>query len=170
MKPIVSKSIRVRIPKEFKIGKNSIVDDYSYFSTRISIGEYCHVASGCTIAGGKDFEFILGDFSSISSGVRIWCQSNDYVNDLVILTHEKEIGDKQIKGGVTIGKMCGIGSNTVIMPNNQIPDGTVIGALSFVPSGFKFKSWSVYAGIPIKFVKKRNKKNVLKQLEKLLAK
>lgn len=164
MKPIVSENIRIRDKNDFEVEENSVIDDFSYFSTKIKVGKHCHVASGCSIAGGKEFKFTLGDYSSISSGVKIWCRTNDFVNDLVVLNPEnKNIGDLKIEGDVNIGKMCGIGSNSVIMPNNNIPDGTVIGALSFVPSSFKFKRWSVYAGIPIKFVKKRNKQNVLRQ-------
>jgi len=166
MKPIISKFIRIRDPKNFIVDKFSVVDDFSYFSTKVKVGKFCHIASGCAIGGGKKHQFSLGDYSSISSGVKIWCNSNDFVNDLVILSSEGiEINDKRISGDVIIGKMCGIGANTVIMPKNNIPDGVVIGALSFVPAEFKFKQWSVYAGIPIKFVKKRNKKNVLKQAE-----
>src|SRR5579872_21527 len=166
MKPIISKQIRVRYPEEFHVGNFSVIDDFSYFATKIVIGNYCHVASGCSIAGGKEYSFSLGDYSSLSSGVKIWCRSNDYVNDLVILKPEKiDIQDSEIKGNVKIGSMCGVGTNTVIMPNNTIPEGTVIGALSFVPENFAFKKWSVYAGIPIKFIKKKNKKNVLRQME-----
>lgn len=168
MKPIISKSIRIRYPKFFEVDRFTVIDDFSYFSTKIRIGKHCHIASGCTIAGGIDFEFKLGDYCSISSGVKIWCRSNDYVNDLVVLNPEgKNISDKQIAGNVSIGKMSGVGANSVIMPNNTIPEGTVIGALSFVPSNFKFKKWSVYAGVPIKFIRKRNKKRVLEQIKLL---
>jgi acetyltransferase-like isoleucine patch superfamily enzyme len=53
------------------------------------------------------------------------------------------------------------------MPANQIPEGTVIGALSFVPAGFAFEPWSVYAGVPIRFVRPRNKQSVLAQAAQL---
>jgi acetyltransferase-like isoleucine patch superfamily enzyme len=165
---IISKNIRIRYPKIFKVGENSVVDDFSYFSARTDIGKNCHIGSGCSIAGGKDLSCVIGDYTSLSSGVKIWCRSNDYVNDLVILnTNNLDLNTTHIEGDVIIGKMCGIGSNTVVMPNNTIPDGTVIGALSFVPPNFKFKPWSVYAGIPIHFIKKRNQKNILRQLNLL---
>lgn len=168
MKPIISKNIRIRHKEYFEVSKNSVIDDYCYFSTKVKIGENCHIANGCSVGGGKSYQFTMGDFSSISSGVKIWCQSNDFTNDLVVLNiNDTNIGDHPIQGNVTLGKMSGVGSNSVIMPNNDIPEGTVIGALSFVPPNFKFKEWSIYAGIPIKFIKKRNKKNVLSQYRKL---
>jgi len=163
---IISEHCRIRYPEIFSVKNNSIVDDYCYFATKVQIGEYCHIASGCSIAGGKDKTFTLGNFSGISSGVKIWCESNDYVNDLITLKPEGvEIGDKPFKGNVTVGAMCGIGANTIIMPGNIIPEGVAVGALSYVPSNFDFKPWCVYAGNPIQLVLPRNKENVLEQVE-----
>lgn len=168
MEPIISKNCRIRHPEHFSVGQHSIIDDFCYFSTKVKIGKFSHIASSCSIAGGKDKLFDLGDFCSISSGVRVWCNSNDFVNDLIILKPDNiSIGDKPIKGDVKIGNMCGIGANSVIMPDNNIPEGVSIGALSFVPPRFKFEPWSVYAGIPIKLVKPRNKENVMRQVEEL---
>ncbi len=165
---IISKNCRIRHPKDFSVGEYSVIDDFSYFSTKVSVGRFSHIAAGCTIAGGKDMAFHLGDFSSVSSGARIFCRSNDFVNDLVMLIHPGfDVGFKPIEGDVAVGNMCGVGANTVIMPDNKIPDGTVVGGLSFVPPGYKFRPWSVYAGAPVRLIKKRNKANVLRQAEEL---
>ena len=167
--PIISKNIRVRYPDHFKVGEHSIVDDYSYFSTRIEIGRFSHVASGCSVAGGPERLFRLGDYSSLSSGVKIWCASDDFVNDVVMIVPAEiekmgPVKDHFIIGDVTIGDYTAVGTNAVVMPKNNIPEGTAIGALSFVPMGFDFKPWSVYAGTPVRFVKKRNKDNVLREV------
>lgn len=169
MKPIISKNIRIRCPNHFLVGENSVVDDFCYFSTRIRVGRCSHIASGCSIGGGKKHLFVLGDYSSLSSGVKIWCSSDNFTNDVVTLIPSGlgKIKSSLIEGGVIIGNMTAVGANTVIMPANHIPEGTVIGALSFVPAGFKFKPWSVYTGIPIKFIKKRNRKNVLAQVKQI---
>jgi carbonic anhydrase/acetyltransferase-like protein (isoleucine patch superfamily) len=53
------------------------------------------------------------------------------------------------------------------MPQNHVPEGTVIGALSFVPPRFQFEPWMVYVGSPIRPVRPRNKDAVLSQLERL---
>jgi carbonic anhydrase/acetyltransferase-like protein (isoleucine patch superfamily) len=52
-----------------------------------------------------------------------------------------------------------------VMPRNRIPEGTVLGALSFVPPEFAFEPWSVYAGVPIRKVGARDRDSVLKQME-----
>jgi acetyltransferase-like isoleucine patch superfamily enzyme len=101
----------------------------------------------------------------------VWCASDDFVNDIVTIIPSGMTNPKShvIAGNVTFGNYTAVGSNSVVMPNNDIPEGTVIGALSYVPAEFKFKPWSVYAGTPIRFIKKRNKKSVLAQVEKLRA-
>ena len=53
------------------------------------------------------------------------------------------------------------------MPENHLPEGTVIGALSFVPPRFAFEPWSVYAGIPVRRVGDRDQRSVLSQAERL---
>ena len=53
------------------------------------------------------------------------------------------------------------------MPRNHLPEGAVIGALSFVPPDFPLKPWSVYAGTPIRFVKPRDRDSVLRQIDKI---
>ena len=169
MKPIVSPNTRIRLPEHFTIGNYSIVDDFCYISTRVTIGVCSHVASGCSIAGGAAYQFVLGDFCSLSSGVKIWCASNDYVNDLVCLTPPGTdgFGDTPIAGDVRLGNYTGVGANAVVMPDNDVPEGTVIGALSFVPARFQFEPWSVYAGTPIRKIGQRNRASVLAQAETL---
>ena len=165
MKPIVSPNARIRHPQHFSVGDHSIVDDFCYFSARVRIGRCSHVASGCSVAGGPRHLFTLGDFSSLSSGVKIWCTSADFVNDVVAIVPEGAgpIGDHPIEGDVTFENYTAVGSNTVVMPGNHVPEGTVIGALSFVPAGFRFEPWSVYAGIPIRRVGARNRESVTRQ-------
>jgi len=166
--PIVSKNIRVRYPEHFVVGPGSIVDDFSYLSTKIRIGAGSHLCAGITIAGGVAWQFVLGDYSSIASGSRIYCNSNDYANDLVtIVPAEAGIDEKPIQGDVIFGNYTGLGANSVVMPRNEVPEGTVIGALSFVPSGFTLEPWSVYAGIPVKYRGERDRKRVLEQAKRM---
>jgi acetyltransferase-like isoleucine patch superfamily enzyme len=168
-KPIISEHVRIRYPDRFEIGEYSIVDDFSYFSTRVRIGVCSHIASGCSIAGGRDYQFVLGDFCSLSSGVKVWCTSDDFVNDLVTIVPEGAgaIKGHLITGDVTFGHCTAAGANAVIMPDNHVPEGTVIGALSLVPPRFPFEAWAVYAGVPIRRIGDRNREAVRTQADTL---
>ncbi|MDH3688015.1 MAG: hypothetical protein OEU36_00840 [Gammaproteobacteria bacterium] len=168
MKPIISENCRIRIPDQFTVGEYSIVDDFSYFSTQIEIGRFCHVAANCTISGGPDLLFKLGDYSGVSTGTRIFCATDDFIQDIVnILPAEFGSVKTPIQGDVIMERLTGIGANTVVMPGTYIPEGAVIGAQCFVPLNFEVKPWSVYAGNPLKLIMPRNKKKVLKQVEEL---
>lgn len=169
LKPIVSPTTRIRHPEHFEIGEHSIVDDFCYISTRVRIGRCSHIASGCSIAGGVERLFALGDFCSLSSGVKIWCTSDDFANDLVTILPDGvgPIKEHLIAGDVMFGNCTAAGSNAVVMPGNEIPEGTVIGALSFVPPRFRFEPWSVYAGVPIRRIGDRNRRAVEAQADAL---
>jgi acetyltransferase-like isoleucine patch superfamily enzyme len=114
-------------------------------------------------------KFEIGQYCSLSSGVKIWCTSDDFVNDVVtIIPSDLEpVKTHLIRGDVILDDYTAVGSNSVIMPNNHVPEGTVVGALSFVPASFEFRAWSVYAGIPIRFVRPRNRESVMEQVRKL---
>lgn len=168
--PIISENIRVRLPDSFEVGEGSVVDDYSYFSVRVRVGRFAHIASCVTIGGGGRYEFSLGDFSSISAGCRIWCASEDFRTDMAgIVPSGMDVGKKLIEGDVRVGQLCIVGSNSVVMPDNDIPTGVAIGALSFVPPGFAFEPWSVYAGVPLRRIGERERSQVERQAHALLA-
>ena len=154
----------IKKPELVEVGNNVRIADFCRISSACVIGSDCEIAPGTYIAGGDGkYNFEMGDCSSLADGVKVWLRSNDYVNELV--THSiPEV--KEIQGNVRLGKYTGVGTNSVIMPGNDIPEGVSIGALSFVPSNYKFEPWTVYAGRPIRPIKKRNKENVIKTLRK----
>src|SRR5687767_429404 len=163
MKPIISPNIRVRYPDLFEIGEDSIVDDFSYFSARIRVGRGSHLASRLTIGGGTEHQFVLGDYSGIAAGTCIYLSSSDYVRGLITPAARS----MDIHGDVIFGNYTGIGCNSMVMPDNHIPEGTAIGALSFVPPRFPFRPWTVYAGNPLRPVRVRDQASVLRQLAEI---
>lgn len=167
--PIVSKQVRIRHPEHFEVGPGSIVDDFCYFSTKVRIGKCSHIASGCSVAGGIARTFTFGDFGSLSSGVKIWCTSDDFVRDIIAIMPPgvEDVKEHLITGDVAFERLTGVGSNSVVMPDNHIPEGVAIGALSFVPVRFAFEPWTVYAGVPIRPVRKRDRDGVMRQLDRL---
>lgn len=169
MSAIVSPHSRIRRPEHFEIGDYSIVDDYCYISARVRIGRCSHVASGCSIAGGPDHLFTLGDFCSLSSGVKVWCTSDDFARDVVCILPPgcPPLKGHLIAGDVTMGDCTAVGSNSVVMPGVTIPEGTVIGALSFVPAHYELEPWSVYAGAPVRRVGRRDRDAVRRQADQL---
>ena len=114
----------IKKPELVEAGANVRISDFCRISSACEIGSDCEIATGTYISGGDGkYKFKMGSYSSLAAGVRIWLSSNDYVNELV--THSvPEV--KEIQGNVTMEKFTGIGTNSVIMPNNHIPEGVSI--------------------------------------------
>lgn len=158
----LGKYVILKKPELLTVGDGCRIADFCRISCEANIGDYVEIAPYTSIAGGGGkHSFTMKGFSSLSSGVKIWLSSNDYVNELV--THAVP-NVREIMGDVVMEKYTGIGANSVVMPNNHIPEGVTIGALSFVPENYPFEEWTVYAGTPIQPIKKRNKEQVLKPL------
>jgi acetyltransferase-like isoleucine patch superfamily enzyme len=160
---IIGKTVRIRKPEEVSIGDNTIIDDFTYISCGMTIGKNCHIASNVSISGGEG-HFYLGDFSTISNHCSLHCASSDYSEmslDLPSVSKELQYGGTV--GDIHIGDFVTIGSHSCILPNVVIPEGFSCGAFSLLKD-IKYTSYSLWAGIPAKFIKNRTGK------EKLLSK
>lgn len=155
----------IKKPDLMTIGDNVRISDFCRISSACDIGSDCEIAPGTYIAGGDGkYTFKMGECSSLAAGVKVWLSSNDYVNELV--THSvPEV--KEIQGNVTLGKYTGVGSQFGHYAEQRAFGRRQHRALSFVPSNYKFEPWTVYAGRPIRPIKKRNKENVLNTLRKI---
>lgn len=155
----IGKMVYFRYPEEVEIGDNVIIDEFCYFTTAVKIANYVHIAPSCSIIGGKTSEFIMGDYSGFAAGVRVVCGSEDYVNGpFTNPTIPVEFRPNTTRGMVEIAKHVVIGTNVVIHPNVSVGEGVAVGSMSLVTKNLE--AWQVYAGIPARFVKERNKESI----------
>jgi serine acetyltransferase len=117
---------------KISIGKNVLIDDYSYISSqqRISIGDDSMIAANCYIV---DFNHVL----PLSSSKKNLTSPAAYVRDEII-----------------IGKFVWIGANVVILKGVNVGDGAVIGAGSIVTKDVPEKS--VVVCNPARVIRKLN--------------
>ena len=124
------------------------IDDFTSISAKegsLKIGSNVHIGGQCYLGCGGGVQ--IKNNVRISQGVKIFSKINDYL-------YSKK-NNNIIKGLVKIGNNVIIGSNSVVIANTSIKDGATVGALSLVKKNLN--SWSVYAGCPAKFIKKRKK-------------
>lgn len=136
---IVSGNGRYRYLNKMQVGQDSIIDDFCYISTQLSVGRNCHIASHCHISGGEDRTFTLGSFSALSAHTRIICSSNDYESQLLGYFDKPTLG-----GDVSFGEMTGCGVGCTILWDNHIPEGTVLLAGCIVPPDCVLRPWTMY--------------------------
>jgi galactoside O-acetyltransferase len=163
---IIGKTVRVRYPELVEIGDNVIIDDFSYISTALKLNDYCHISSGAKIIGGRDSFVQFDSFSTLAPQVVLSAGSDDYESGIATPMVGVKYKANVMIGKILIGKHCIIGAGSVVLPNVTIKDGVSIGALSLVKSDLE--AWKLYAGIPVRFLKNRNKEEILKFEEQFL--
>lgn len=132
-----------------------------------SIGANCYLAENATIIG----DVVLGDgcsiwFNTVLRGdvnsIRIGNNVNIQDGSVLHTLYQKsviEIGDNVSIGhnvtihGAKIEKLALIGMGAVVLDHAIIGEGAIIAAGSVVLSETKVEPYSVYAGVPAKFIK-----------------
>lgn len=151
---IIGKTVRIRKPEECIIGDNTIIDDFAYISCAVEIGKNCHIASHVSISGGAG-KFVMGDYSTISNHSSVHCASSDYTKmslDLPSVPLDLQYGGEV--GNIEVGNFVTIGAHSCILPGVTIPEGFACGAFSLIKKQH-YQPYSLYAGIPAKFIKIR---------------
>ena len=156
---IIGKTVRIRYPELVSIGDNCIIDDFTYISTELELEGYNHISAGCKIIGGSNCKLIMKPFSTFSPNVVVAVGSDDYLSGIATPMVDFEFKGNVEYGSVVIGRHSIIGSGSVILPNIVVEDGAAVGALSLV--NIDLEGWVLYAGIPVKKIKKRLKDKIL---------
>ena len=166
---IIGKTVRIRCPKRFRIGRNSIIDDFTYISCRLHIGSFTHIGSGTHIIGGREGKVTIGNFVNIAPGCNIASGQNDYRGgDLVGPAIPERCGGKAELAPVVIGDHCLFGFNVSVLPGVKLPEGVAIGAHSLVKP-MKYKPWTLYADCPkLKEIGPRDNTLIKKREKKIL--
>jgi len=145
-------------------GDNIRVDDFCILTGDITIGSYVHIAAFSFLSAWEE-SIILDGFVNISSRVNIFTGSDDYSGKTMSSPLIPDDYKNVDTGAVLIKRHSIVGVNSVIMPGVILEEGTATGAMSFVTSSTN--SWTIYAGVPAKPLKKR-KKDLLELEKKFL--
>ena len=154
----ISRYARFYSPNMISLGNNVRIDDFCILSGDITIGSNVHISAYVALYGAMGI--VIGDYSGISPKSVVYSAMDDFSGDYLIGPIHPVNKTKVTGGVVKIGNYCQIGSNSVVFPNLEIEEGTVVGACSLVTSSLK--SWGVYFGIPARRRKERH--DSLKQL------
>lgn len=157
---IIGKTVRIRYPELVEIDDNVIIDDFTYISTSLRLHAHVHIAAGCKIIGGGKSKVEMHEFSTLAPNVVLAAGSDDYMGGIATPIVPSEYKGNVEVGNIIIGRHCIVGANSVVMPNVKFNDGACLGALSFAKNDLE--AWWLYAGIPAKKIKKRDKEEIVK--------
>lgn len=140
-------------PKDISIGDAVIIDDFVFLDggSNTIIGSFVHIAVGTSICG--DGELIMGDFSGLSGGVRVYTSNEDYLGGSLTNPTVPSPYRRSMQSYVHIGKHVIIGANSVILPGITIGEGAAVGANSLITKDLE--PWTIYVGSPARAVRER---------------
>jgi galactoside O-acetyltransferase len=159
---LISNKASIYSPDCISIGSNVRIDDYCILSGEITLGNNIHISAYNALYGKFGIE--MEDFTGLSPRCTIFSASDDFSGDYMISPMVPEELTNVEGGKVIIKRFCQIGSNSVILPNVIINEGTAIGALSLVK--YNTEGWTIYGGNPLKKIKPREK-GILKLYNKI---
>ncbi len=162
---IIGKTVRIRYPELVEIGDNVIIDDFTYISTALKIHNNVHISAGSKIIGGKKAFVEMKEFSTLAPNVVLSAGSDDYLGGIATPMVPMEFKGNAVIGSIILNKHCIVGAGSVVLPNVVFEEGACIGALSLANK--HMEEYTLYAGIPAKFIKNRNKEEII-ELEKKL--
>jgi len=158
---IIGRTVRIRKPKLCSIGHHTILDDFTYVSCCITVGDYTHIgASGVMIGGNAHIS--IGDFVNIAPGCRLIAASNDFSGGgLVGPAIPPAYAAPSIIGNITLEDHVLLGTNTVVLPGVHVPEGVSTGAMTLLTADMKLEPWTLYVGAPARPLRCRDSAQIL---------
>ena len=140
-----------------EIGDNVRIDGYCTITAtgggRVHLGSYIHIGGYGFLSGSGGIR--IGDFSTLSQGVRIYTGSDDYSGQHMTNPMVPVMYTGVTRGPVTLGRHVIVGSGAVVLPGVTLGDGVAVGALALVKSDLN--PWGVFCGCPAKKIKDRSR-------------
>lgn len=129
------------------MGDNVRIDGFTSLIApegRIAIGSFVHIATACMIGARAGVE--IGDYSSLSHGVRIFTAIDDFSG--------RRLSNATIPADLTgvhsapvaIGRYVPIGAGSIVLPGVRIGEGAAVGAMSLIAGACA--EWTIYSGNP----------------------
>lgn len=162
---IIGKTARIRYPELVEIGDNVIIDDFTYISTALKLHSNVHISAGCKIIGGKGAYVEMNEYSTLAPNVVLSAGSDDYTSGIATPMVTMDYKGNAKVGKIVLNKHCIVGAGSVVLPDVIFAEGACLGALSLANKDLQ--EYTLYAGIPAKLIKLRNKEEILKLEKKL---
>ena len=138
------------------VGDHVRIDDFSIVTARqpVVIGCYVHVSAYAFLSGS--FGITVGDFSNVGIRATVLSNSDDFGGDWLA----GPMAPAELRGAscapVELGPHTVLGTGTVVLPGVRLGAGVAVGALSLVKESLP--DWGVYAGIPARWLRPRQRR------------
>lgn len=137
-----------------------------YFdAAKVSVGRFTYGGLDVSFFGAKNERLSIGDFCSIASGVRFICGGDHRMDAISTFPFEKRcFNDTEAlcKGPIIVQDDVWIGTNALILSGVTLGQGSVIAAGAVVVKDVP--PYSIVGGVPAKVIKMRFDEKTVQQL------
>lgn len=143
-------------PTNLIVHDNVRIDDFCVLSCKgvIEIERNVHISAHCFISSSTLIK--IGQYSSVSVGSKLFGSCDDFSGNFMVNPTVPVQFTNVNNADIIIKNHVVIGSNSVCLPGVTLNDGVAIGCNSFINKSCE--SWTIYAGSPIRCLKKRERK------------
>ena len=150
---LISRKCSIYSPEKISIGDHVRIDDFCMLSGEITLGSHIHIAAYSALYGAYSIE--MEDYTGLSPRCTVFSATDDFSGNYLISPMVDESKTHVTGGKVLIKKYSQIGASCVLLPDITINTGVAVGAMSLINRCLD--EWSIYAGIPAKKIKDREK-------------
>jgi phenylacetic acid degradation protein len=130
------------------IHESALVHPQAAVTGNVVIGQNVYIGPGAALRG--DWGGIeIGDGCNVQEN----CTIHAFPGVMVVLEPSAHIGHGAVIHGARIGRNVLVGMNAVVMDHAEIGEGSIIGALTFVPSEMVIPSRKVAVGAPARIIR-----------------
>lgn len=153
---IINPTVQIFNPDMIEIGDNVRIDAFCVLSggMGLKIGSHIHIACGGYFFAGAGIE--IEDFVEIAPRLTVLSNCDDFHgHSLVGPCIPMKFKPDLISGKVIMKRHVLTGVNVTILPGITLGEGVAVGIGAMVNRDCE--PWSIYAGVPAKKIKDRNK-------------
>ena len=161
----ISRNAMLYHPEKLVLGHDVRIDDFTIVSGNVHLHNFVHLSQFCGLYG-DEAGIEIEDYTAVAAKCSIYAVSDDYIGASIPTPMVPMKYKNMIQKPVHIGKYSILGSGTVVLPGVTIKEGTTVGAMSLCNKDLE--EWGVYAGVPARKIKNRDKKllDLVEEFEK----
>ena len=151
---------------KLSLGSRIRIDPFVVISNRggVEFGNNIHIGGHSVLAGHGAIRF--DDFVNISHYVGIYTSNEDLSGRT--LSHPTVPGSFSgaRSASISFGRHSAVGSGSMVLPGARFAEGSILGAMS--RTGRPLDPWTIYAGIPARRMRERQR-DILEREQEYLA-
>lgn len=163
---LISRTCRIYTPDTIYLGSHILIDDFTILNGEIHIDDHSHISSNCELYAGEA-SITIGAFTAIASRCAVYATSDDYSGASLNNPTVPRAMRYETNLPVVLGRHTLIGTGSTVLPGVEIAEGCSFGSMTLVNRSTE--PWGIYAGIPARRIRERDR-GALELEKKLLGK